>query len=332
MSAGQHRYSLNDLERNAQRLSTRLKACGGEAGGSAATNDAVFEGRLLSAEVAPGLYATGFDLTYLKDQTVELEVDVSLTCGLLLEGEVSPTRVPGHDPVVQIRHRPLLIGFGARGECSARWRCRQRCVMGGFSLRPNFFERFGETVAEDGLAALQGFFRTDFRANRLQPSSRLSSLASASIKCTFAREMEALFLESSTLAMVVEVASLISDDQRAQTMPIGHRRILVRACERLDADLASLPTTVELAREVGTNVTTLQRLFRQSLGTTILGYVQKRRLEVARLMLRERVGPVGEIGQAVGYASASAFSAAYRRHFGRSPSAEDPGGQGRPDL
>ncbi|EIM73532.1 AraC family transcriptional regulator [Nitratireductor aquibiodomus RA22] len=307
---------------NALRFSTRLKACGGDPVHQTPPGDALFEGRLLGAEVSPGLFATGYDLTYLQDRSVEFEVGVSLTCGLLLEGAANPMRVPGHDPVTQIQHQPVLFGFGAAGECSAKWRCGQRCAMGGFSLRPNFFERFGETVTEDGLAAMQGFFRSDFRADRLRPSPQLSRMATASINSAFVNEMEALFLESSTLAMVVEVAALIDDRQRTRQIPARHRRMLMLACEKLDADIVCLPTTVELAREVGTNVTTLQRIFRQSLGTTILGYVQKRRLEVARVMLQERAGSIGEIGHSVGYASASAFSAAYRRHFGRAPSAE----------
>ncbi|EKF17550.1 AraC family transcriptional regulator [Nitratireductor pacificus pht-3B] len=307
---------------NALRFSTRLKACANETARQTPASDALFEGRLLGAEVSPGLYATGYDLTYLQDRAVEFEVGVSLTCGLLLEGAANPMRVPGHDPVTQIQHQPVLFGFGTTGECSVKWRCGQRCAMGGFSLRPTFFERFGETVAEDGLAALQGFFRSDFRTDRLRPSPQLSRMAAASINNAFVNEMEALFLESSTLAMVVEVGALIDGRQRAQTIPARHRRILMLACEKLDADLVCLPTTVELAREVGTNVTTLQRLFRQSLGTTILGYVQRRRLEVARMMLQERTGSVGEIGHSVGYASASAFSAAYRRHFGHSPTSE----------
>ena len=320
MSVALRRFSIEELTTNALRFSTRF--CPSATHGDGADAGTVFEGRMLDAEVSSGLYATGYDLTYLQDRTVGFEVDASLTCGLLLDGVIDPLQVPGHDAVSQKPHAPILVGFGSTGECSTRWRHGQRCAMAGFTLRPRFFERFGDSIADDGLSALARFFCSDFRVATLPATPHLSRIGSVSLDNPFADEMERLFLESNTLAMLIEVARLVSGREQNQIIPAHHRRLLVLACERLDADLASPPTTIELVREIGTNVTTLQRIFRLALDTTILGYVQQRRLEVARVMLQERAGTVGEIGYRLGYSSASAFSAAYRRHFGHSPSVD----------
>ena len=320
MATALRQFSLEELTRNALRFSTSIHPSSYTS--RLEDDDPVFEGHMLDVEVCPGLYATGYDLTYLQDRRMDFDIGASLTCGLLLAGSATPMEVPGHEEVKQVLHAPVLIGFGSLGECSTNWRCGQRCTMGGFSLRPNFFERFGESVSDDGLAALQYFFRSDFRAINLPAAPRLSRIALSCINNPYTGEMEALFLESTTLAMVIETADLAAQAERNDRMPSHYRRLLELACERIDADLASPPTTIELVRDVGTNVTTLQRIFRQALGTTILGYVQRRRLEVARIMLQERTGTISEIGYRVGYASPSAFSAAYRKQFGHSPSSE----------
>ncbi len=320
MAAELRQFSLEELTRNALRFSTSIHPSSHTS--RSEDDDLVFVGRMLDIEVCPGLYTTGHDLTYLQDRRMNFDIGASLTCGVLLAGSATPMEVAGHQPVTQALHAPVLIGFGSLGECSTNWRCGQHCTMGGFSLRPNFFERFGDTVTDNGLAALQNFFRSDFRAISLPASPRLSRIALTCIDNPYAGDMEALFLESSTLAMVIEVADLAAKAQRHERLPSHYRRLLDLACERIDADLASPPTTIELVRDVGTNVTTLQRIFRQALGTTILGYVQRRRLEVARVMLQEKAGTISEIGYRVGYSSPSAFSAAYRKQFGHSPSTE----------
>lgn len=77
---------------------------------------------------------------------------------------------------------------------------------------------------------------------------------------------------------------------------------------------------LDLARRLGANVTTLQANFKAAFGTTIFGYVRNRRLEMARVLLLDHGLGVAEAGYRVGFTNASAFTAAYRRHFGHSPS------------
>ena len=316
------RYSVEELARNAQRLSDRLRLSEPDLVSRTCNSDAVLEGTMLDAAVAPGLYATGYDLTYLQDCTMEFAVGASVTCGLLLQGSVSPTHVPDNEAVAQTPHAPVLVCFGSQGECSSNWRCGQRCMMGGFTLRPEFFDRFADAIVDDGLASLERLLRLDFSAITLPASAQLSRIAASCLDNPYANEIGALYLESATIAMLIEVARLATGRPSTDVMPARHHRFLQRACERIDADLVSPPTTIELAREVGTNVTTLQRIFRHGVGTTILGYIQSRRLEIARAMLQERSGPVGEVALNVGYASASAFSAAYRRRFGHPPTTD----------
>ena len=52
---------------------------------------------------------------------------------------------------------------------------------------------------------------------------------------------------------------------------------------------------------------------------TIIDYLRDRRLEMARIMVRERRLSVAAIAYRVGFASPANFATAYRRRFGRPP-------------
>lgn len=315
-------YSIQELTSSALDFSVRF-SLPLSSGQTDCVRTPLFEGALLNEPICEGLAATGHEITYLADNNVDFEIDASLTCGFLIEGSAPALVVPGHAEVRQSRYAPVLIGFGQGGEGTGRWRRGEQTLMAGFVVRKSFFERFGEQVQDDGLAALHDFFEADHRAQTLASAPGLARIALANLRNAYTGGMKRLFVESNTLAFVLAVAELAARDRRAERrLPRHHWRLLKMACEKLDSDLAQPPSTVALAREIGTNVTTLQKLFRMSLGVTIFGYLQRRRLEVAQLLLRERAGSVSTIAATVGFASPAAFAAAYRRQFGYPPTSE----------
>lgn len=80
------------------------------------------------------------------------------------------------------------------------------------------------------------------------------------------------------------------------------------------------PWTVEsLAREVAMSRPAFARQFRELVGTAPLAYVSRLRVDRAARLLRETDDPVGDIGEAIGYASEFAFSRAFSRERGIAP-------------
>ena len=71
----------------------------------------------------------------------------------------------------------------------------------------------------------------------------------------------------------------------------------------------------------GFNETLLKGRFRALFGTSVFAYLRQIRMEEARRLLLERHLNVTEVAQRVGYANPSKFAAAFRRQFGKSPSA-----------
>lgn len=79
------------------------------------------------------------------------------------------------------------------------------------------------------------------------------------------------------------------------------------------------PAVEQLARAVGLNRTELRREFKALYGVTIAEFLLKHRMEHAWRLLQNKELSVKAVANAVGYAHAGNFSAAFRRCYGVSP-------------
>ncbi|MDB5371214.1 MAG: Transcriptional regulator, AraC family [Roseomonas sp.] len=119
------------------------------------------------------------------------------------------------------------------------------------------------------------------------------------------------------------LAALILDEiARAPALPLGvpqpHDPRLLRLAAALRADPACDRTLEEWAEASGASPRTLSRLFRAETGLSFAIWRQQTRLTEAAALLAQGVTPA-RAAAVVGYASASAFGAAYRAAFGTTP-------------
>lgn len=136
------------------------------------------------------------------------------------------------------------------------------------------------------------------------------------LNCPFQGVTKQLFLESKSLELLaLQLESLLEKDPyfSIQVESIQSAR------EILDQQLTDPPSLMELARLVGLNERSLKLGFRQVLDTTVFGYVHQQRMEQARKLLGSRNLSVWQVALAVGYASNTSFSKAFRNHFGITP-------------
>ncbi|UZX01369.1 AraC family transcriptional regulator [Arthrobacter sp. CDRTa11] len=95
--------------------------------------------------------------------------------------------------------------------------------------------------------------------------------------------------------------------------------LVVRALECLHADPA-VPWTVEsLARRVNTSRASLAARFRTSVGEPPMTYLTRWRLTLARDLLQAPDATVSRVARQVGYQNAYAFSTAFKRQVGTTP-------------
>ena len=96
-------------------------------------------------------------------------------------------------------------------------------------------------------------------------------------------------------------------------------KALLRAIERLRSDSDADVSLAALAAEAGLSRFHFCRAFKESTGLSPHAWLRQLRLEQAMQMLRETDAPVVTVAAALGYASQTAFAAAFKRLTGDTP-------------
>lgn len=177
-------------------------------------------------------------------------------------------------------------------------------------------------LGQSSLASLASVARTEVEAVRL---ARLDSAAARIVEAMFAAPYTGtarrLFLESAALALLASQCEARANETSGERWSGREldRKHLMKARSVLEGNLVQPPSIAALARIVGMNEFKLKRDFKQLFGTTIFGYVRKRRMELAAMELHAGL-PVAQAAAAVGYQCPRCFADAFRRHFGTLPS------------
>ncbi|MEM6503440.1 MAG: AraC family transcriptional regulator [Cyanobacteria bacterium P01_C01_bin.89] len=128
-----------------------------------------------------------------------------------------------------------------------------------------------------------------------------------------------LFLEAKALELIglyMQVAAGAGDNPLK--LPNSDIESLHHAQDILQRNLATPPSLMELARQVGINDRKLKQGFREIFNTTVFGYLTQQRMERACELLQQEIA-VATVASRVGYSSPAAFSVAFRRTLGTTP-------------
>lgn len=119
------------------------------------------------------------------------------------------------------------------------------------------------------------------------------------------------------------VASLLDELSVAESLPMSvampRDKRLKNLCDCLMAEPSSNFTLADFASQVGASERTLSRLFEQDLGMSFGRWRQQMRLARAAPLIASGL-PLSTVAAELGYASQSAFSAMFKKTFGKSPS------------
>lgn len=135
------------------------------------------------------------------------------------------------------------------------------------------------------------------------------------------RQGHALAMDVASL-FIYEDTSLPSDPQRSVSLGrLSKQEPRVAAAVRLMESHFEDPLTIsQIASIVGVSSRRLETLFKDTLGQRPRDYYLAYRLNAARRQLVAGSGSTIQIATSCGFNSAAAFSRAYRRRFGESPS------------
>ncbi|HHP7244253.1 MAG TPA: helix-turn-helix transcriptional regulator, partial [Elainellaceae cyanobacterium] len=148
-------------------------------------------------------------------------------------------------------------------------------------------------------------------------------VAQQALNCPYHGVTKRLYLESKAIEAFACFLNQFSScpEKNSQTSVLKPTDIerIHWAKEILLSDLAHPPSLASLAKRVGLNDYKLKIGFRQVLGTTAFDYLREHRMQHARELLATRALSIVEVSRAVGYASETSFSAAFKKRFGVPP-------------
>lgn len=168
------------------------------------------------------------------------------------------------------------------------------------------------------------------RPTQAQPSpySPISPALRMAIQQIFAPPLSGgiscLYLESKILELLaLKLADIANgpENQSQQYLKPDDIRCIHRAREIMLANLVNPPTIPDLARMAGTNDQKLKYGFRQVFGNTVYRTLKTARMEEARKYFDRAEESVLQVANRVGYTNPGHFAAAFRAHFGVTPSA-----------
>jgi len=189
-----------------------------------------------------------------------------------------------------------------------------RFVAGAFVLdAPNM------TIAAGLIPPLLPVLRSDVAAERLGTLMHL-----VGEEAVLARPGRSLILDRLIEIILVETLRLHSDalpDHAQRLLAALRDQRLARALAVIHGDMVQSWSVERLARHAGMSRSAFADRFSKVLGTSPISYAAQWRINQARSMLASRDMSIAQIARETGFQSVSAFSTAFSRSTGLSPTA-----------
>nr|RNJ69305.1 MAG: AraC family transcriptional regulator [Leptolyngbya sp. IPPAS B-1204] len=275
----------------------------------------------------PGLNVLIEDYTLQEDLIVDTGADEPCDAYRYLEVSFMLSGHNRHEKL-QPHHNFFLAEWQNSSGGQFHWQAGERVLKFDIHIDPALFETFvGEQL--DVLPPLLRRLLQNSQPIQDQfwhvqlTTSAMRSAIHQILHCPYQGLTHWLFWESKVIELIA-----LRLDQVCQTLPVDlassglHSEDIDRihyASDILLQRLKNPPSLVELARLVGLNDHKLKQGFRQVFGTTVFGYLQTHRMELAKQLLAEPTFNIAGVAQAMGYASQSHFCHMFKQQFGMTP-------------
>ena len=237
-------------------------------------------------------------------------------------------RVAGHEREIQFRAGHFCIGYATDADIGTieYTRGQQNLLATYIDL-----DRFNDLVGQQLEYLPKELWRVlDGQAIPLylqtgRMTAAMELVAQQVMHCPYQGLTKRLYLEGKVLELLALSLQQTTEGSPASTQkkPLQASDVerIHHAGEILLSNLETPPSLIELAHLVGLNDYKLKIGFRQVFGTTVFGYLYQYRMQRARALLVAGERSVSAVAELVGYTNLSAFSTAFKRKFGISPTA-----------
>ncbi len=284
-------------------------------------------------ELNSGLSLHYSDIVEIEDGRTEGISDSNLTISIILEGQVQ-FHMNGH---------PFYLGkddsFSRNAACGKIWSLTEpvkfsRIFKKGTRVKKIVISASKEWLANIGLNEsslpvtpeldnnLKAFAISHMQVREWKLSEDAIRVAeeiihpSHSSGCMRKMIREFKALELLTMAFEAfaskEIPAPIHHEPRANCR-------LIKVHSYIEENIFRNFTLDEIAKNVGFSVSSLQRHFKSTYGTTVVDYIRNQKLAFAKRLIERDNISITEAAYCVGYANPSSFTTAFKRAFGYPP-------------
>lgn len=272
-----------------------------------------------SVNVNPYIQFFSCDLSFEDDNESEGSVPAGLWIGALFYGG-HETRFADRRVLFPGNGTPTMVSFGEETAHTECYRAHRPIRMSSYLVAKEFFDRSRVAAGETPLAALGSLITPGVHRHALPDPAVAAEALARLMHNPYQGQMARLFVESTVTASLFAVAQSFAGMLDGKSSSQCGRAVLAHEAKHvIDTQPEEFDSIISLATQLGTNETALQREFKAEIGQTIFQYVLQRRMQAARILIRDRHLAISQVAYQVGYNNPANFSTAYKRYFGRSP-------------
>lgn len=188
-------------------------------------------------------------------------------------------------------------------------------------ISPDFFKSL-VTTTDDGTEQLwNSFTKGESFQSVLLLQPRMSEIINYILQCPFKGVTRYLFIESKVLELLA-----LQIDQINATKPL-HQSLSGSDIQKISAVKEFIENNYleplslsSLCKAFSLNEFKLKKRYKELFNTTVFGHINSLRMEKAKQLLSEKVMPVSQIAEFIGYNNIGSFSAEFKKRFGFAPS------------
>ncbi len=169
------------------------------------------------------------------------------------------------------------------------------------------------------LHAIEHNLSAKLSPHEIKVTPKIYSTIQAIRNCTFEGLTKKIYLESKVYELIAYLHESSENNHTQHPLSPADEERIKYAAVLIRENLDSPFTIMELARKLGINQTKLKSGFKSIFGSTVFGYLQETRMEMARKHLLDTNLTIQQISTLSGYKSISNFSTAFKQTYGYSP-------------
>jgi len=140
------------------------------------------------------------------------------------------------------------------------------------------------------------------------------------MQCNRTGIFKKMFIESKVIELLMlQLEQIINCECQICSISKRDQEKMYAVREIIRKNLDKSSTLIDLARKVGTNEFTLKKGFKEVFGTTVFGYWNDLKMQMARQMLLNENVSISQVAEKTGYKNPQHFTTAFKRKYGITP-------------